>query len=95
LLVIVRAFDATNVATELWDSTQNLARDDVGNYAKYNPPTIANGKAYIASLFGTAASLWLKSSGLPGNSVCPGGVRHSTINNGIGFRRLSRSANGW
>jgi hypothetical protein len=49
---VVRAFDATNVATELWDSTQNLARDDVGNFAKYTPPTIANGKAYIASFSG-------------------------------------------
>ena len=48
----MRAFDATNLATELWDSTQNLARDDVGNFAKYNPPTIANGKVYVASFSG-------------------------------------------
>ena len=38
--------------TELWDSTQNLARDDVGNYAKFNPPTIANGKVYVGSFSG-------------------------------------------
>ena len=48
----VRAFDATDLATELWDSTQNLARDDVGNYAKFNPPTIANGKVYVGSFSG-------------------------------------------
>jgi hypothetical protein len=48
----VRAFDATNLTDELWDSTQNLARDDVGNSAKYNPPTITNGKVYVGSFSG-------------------------------------------
>ena len=46
---ILRAFDATNLSTELWDSKQNAARDDVGNYAKFAPPTIANGKVYLAT----------------------------------------------
>src|SRR6185312_6351256 len=38
---ILRAFDATNLATELWDSKQNAVRDDVGTYAKFAPPTVA------------------------------------------------------
>ena len=49
---VVRAFDATNLSNELWDSTQNLVRDDVGNSAKYNAPTIANGKVYVGSFSG-------------------------------------------
>jgi hypothetical protein len=49
---VVRAFDATNLTNELWDSTQNLARDDVGGYAKFSPPTIANGKVYVGSFSG-------------------------------------------
>jgi hypothetical protein len=49
---VVAAYDATNVTTELWDSTQNLVRDDVGTYAKYNPPTVANGKVYVGSFSG-------------------------------------------
>src|ERR1700683_4489414 len=49
---VVRAFDATNLTSELWDSTQNLARDDVGGYSKYVPPTIANGKVYMGSFSG-------------------------------------------
>jgi hypothetical protein len=46
---IVRAFDATNLANELWNSRQIPTRDDVGNYAKFCPPTIANGKVYVAT----------------------------------------------
>jgi len=46
---ILRAFDATNLSTELWNSQQNAARDSVGNYAKFAPPTIANGKVYLAT----------------------------------------------
>ena len=49
---IFRAFDATNLATELWDSMQNPARDDVGLYAKWVPPTVANGKVYLPSFSG-------------------------------------------
>ena len=46
---ILRAFDASNLKNELWDSKQNASRDDVGNYAKFSPPTIANGKVYVAT----------------------------------------------
>jgi PQQ enzyme repeat len=43
------AFDATNVGKELWDSDQNTFRDDFGNFAKFVPPTVANGKVYVAT----------------------------------------------
>ncbi|HEV2115230.1 MAG TPA: IPT/TIG domain-containing protein, partial [Terriglobales bacterium] len=46
---ILRAFDATNISTELWDSQQNATRDSVGNYAKFSPPTVANGKVYLGT----------------------------------------------
>jgi hypothetical protein len=45
----LRAFDANNLTTELWDSQMNDARDDIGLWAKFSPPTIANGKVYLAS----------------------------------------------
>jgi hypothetical protein len=46
---IFRAFDASDLSVELWNSRQNAARDDVGNFAKFTPPTIANGKVYLAT----------------------------------------------
>lgn len=49
---ILHAYDATNVIHELWNSLEDPKRDDCGNYSKMAPPTIANGKVYLAS-FGT------------------------------------------
>ena len=46
---VLRAFDASDVSHELWNSRMNAARDDLGNFAKYVPPTIANGRVYMAS----------------------------------------------
>jgi outer membrane protein assembly factor BamB len=49
---ILHAYDADDIGHELWNSLQQPARDDCGNYSKMAPPTIANGKVYLAS-FGT------------------------------------------
>jgi hypothetical protein len=49
---ILRAYDAANVAHELWNSQQLSARDGVGNFAKFVPPTVANGKVYLATFSG-------------------------------------------
>jgi hypothetical protein len=44
---ILRAFDANDVTYELWDNLQNGAQDGAGNFAKFAPPTIANGHVYL------------------------------------------------
>lgn len=46
---ILHAYEADNILHELWNSLQIPARDDCGNYSKMAPPTIANGKVYLAS----------------------------------------------
>jgi hypothetical protein len=49
---ILHAYDADDVSHELWNSLEDAKRDDCNNYSKMAPPTIANGKVYLAS-FGT------------------------------------------
>ena len=48
---VLRALDASDVSKpELWDSeTTGNAQDQLGQFAKFNPPTIANGKVYVAT----------------------------------------------
>ena len=46
---VLRAYNAQSVASELWNSEQVSARDSVGNFAKFCPPTVANGKVYLAT----------------------------------------------
>jgi Bacterial Ig-like domain (group 1)/Invasin, domain 3 len=44
---IFRAFDASDVSRELWDSGQNPARDTPGNWAKWCPPIVVRGRVYL------------------------------------------------
>jgi hypothetical protein len=46
---ILHAYDANDINHELWNSLEIPSRDDCGEYAKMAPPTIANGKVYLAS----------------------------------------------
>ncbi|MDB6009760.1 MAG: hypothetical protein JWL65_2010 [Gammaproteobacteria bacterium] len=45
----LRAFDAENLTHELWNSTTNPSRDGFGNFGKFVPPLVANGKVYVAT----------------------------------------------
>lgn len=78
---ILRAFDASDLTHELWNSLQNQPRDDLGLFAKFAPPTIANGKVYLATfsnqlcvygLFDTKPDFTLRST-VAGAGVLPGG----------------------
>jgi len=46
---VLHAFDASDLSIELWNSKLNGSRDGFGNFAKFSPPTIANGRVYLAT----------------------------------------------
>jgi hypothetical protein len=47
---ILQAFDASDVSKELYNSRMNAARDDFGNFAKFNVATVANGKVFVPTM---------------------------------------------
>jgi len=46
---VLHAYDADDIRHELWNSLEIPNRDDCGEYSKMAPPTVANGRVYLAS----------------------------------------------
>jgi hypothetical protein len=59
---ILRAFLASDVSKELYDSDKNRKRDQGGNFSKFTPPVIANGKVYVVSQSGVVTVYGLLNS---------------------------------
>jgi outer membrane protein assembly factor BamB len=63
---VLRAFDATNLSIELWNSDRCLG-DWSGMSSQFAPPTVANGKVYVATTSNRVAVYGLKQKA----SFCP------------------------
>jgi len=45
----LRAYDASNVAHELYNSQMKTSRDSLGSFVRFTVPTVANGKVYAGT----------------------------------------------
>lgn len=80
---ILRAYDGSNLTSELYDSNQNAARDSLGTAVKFSVPTVVNGKVYAATqnalvvyglLSGTAALAVSNAASGNAQAVAPGSI---------------------
>jgi hypothetical protein len=45
----LRAFRASDVSQELYNSDMNAERDELGMFTRMAPPVVANGKVYVGT----------------------------------------------
>jgi hypothetical protein len=75
-------FQALNAATltEIWDSNQNASRDSLGSWAKWTPPTIANGKVYVPTFDDVVHVYGLLAQGTGGTLLGSGNSSAAAVN---------------
>ena len=49
----LRAFDATDITKQVYNSDQNATRDATGSFVKFLSPVVANGRVYVGNQSGT------------------------------------------
>src|ERR1700751_1634333 len=68
---VLHAYNATNVAQEIYNSSQNIARDNPGAAVEFTLPTIVNGKVYVGAEY--AVSVFGNGNFLAVPTISPNG----------------------
>ncbi|MDQ2902264.1 MAG: malectin [Chloroflexota bacterium] len=76
---ILRAYDASNLGNELYDSNQNASRDGISGYVKFSTPAVANGEVFVGTSANLAIFGIISSTPPPSPTPIPGGIQ---INSG-------------
>jgi uncharacterized protein (TIGR03437 family) len=63
----LHALDASDISRELWNSAMAPDRDDLGRFAKFVAPTVANGRVYAPTFSNTLAIYGLLATGSSDN----------------------------
>lgn len=96
-IAVLRAYDATNLSNEIYNSQLNASRDGLSTYVKFSAPTVANGEVFA----GTKSSLDIfgqiqgSNTGSPTASPTPTGTPNPSgyNNTGISFDDATTAAN--
>jgi hypothetical protein len=93
---VFHAFDAATMR-EIWNDKTNDARDDIGRFAKFCAPTVANGKVYLPNFGPTGAA---NGSGqlvvyglLPLTPIAPGGLTAASANSQVNLAWAAPTGN--
>ena len=81
---IMRAFDATDLSNEIWNSEMQADRDRLPTHAKFCPPTIANGRVYLPT-FSRQLFVFGLFSSLPPTGLNAGGTKAGNFKVDGGF----------
>jgi len=68
----LHAYDAQDINRELWNSEQIPSRDHVISFAKFVPPTVANGRVYLSTFSGQMDVYGLASGWVAAPEISPG-----------------------
>ena len=74
---VLRAYDATNLGTELYNSSQNNARDGISGYVKFTSPVVTNGQVFVG-LSASLAIFGIIANPPPPPPPLPNGVKINT-----------------
>jgi hypothetical protein len=69
----LRAYDASNLTNELYNSQTNSSRDALGSFVRFSVPTVAEGRVYVGTGNSLAVFGLLEPGSRDANAGAPGG----------------------